>query len=189
VGRCSRHSRVFERGGVGQSLTEFAVLMPTIFLVLMGIFEMALLMYGIGVARFATGEAARVLAQEGNVPSTDQDALSYIRNQTPIGGTNIRVNHIDVYRLNSQSDGSLVRDTSGCSGNPCLNQYKLDGSFYAGGLAWDPRSRNIGSTSGDYVGIDINFTYTWKEGLWGSFLGTGLTMTSTAWMRLEPQVY
>src|SRR6202521_2764279 len=64
----------------GQTLTEFALVVPVLFLLIMGVLDGALLMFSVGTARYAAAEGSRLAAQLGNVSTTDTQVLTAIRN-------------------------------------------------------------------------------------------------------------
>ena len=163
----------------GQTLTEFALVVPVLFLLIMGVLDGALLMFSVGTARYAAAEGSRVAAQLGNVSTTDSQVITAIRNT--VSGTQLfSVGEIDIYRLNQDGQGNLSQDLGK------INRYKLDGTP-VGPTPWPAANRNVGNGTSDFIGITINYTYTWKAGFF-SPLGPVQT-TAVSYVRLEPQSY
>jgi hypothetical protein len=52
---------------------------------------------------------------------------------------------------------------------------------------WPAVSRNVGNGTSDFVGVTVQFTYTWKAGFLTP-LGP-LRSSATHYIRLEPQSY
>ncbi len=175
----------------GQGLTEFALVLPVLLLTFLGLVEAGMLMIGVSGTAFGTNEMAKVLASEGNANTADQDGLAALRTRSLLGSTSIvQINFIDVYRLNADSNGNLSADTNGCAGSACRNRYNLDGTLCCGTttVPWPSGVRNVTAYGADYVGVDVNMTYKWFDGLLGRVLPP-VTVTRTAWVKLEPQTY
>ena len=86
----------------GQTLTEFALVVPVLFLLIMGVLDGALLMFSVGTARYAAAEGSRVGAQLGNVSTTDSQVITAIRNT--VSGTQLfSVGEIDISFLLADS--------------------------------------------------------------------------------------
>ena len=164
----------------GQTLTEFALVVPVLFLLIMGVLDGALLMFSVGTARYAAAEGSRLAAQLGNASTTDSQILTVVRNT--VSGTQLfTVGEIDIYKLNQdQSTGNLTQDPR------YINRYKLDGTPM-GPIPWPSSGRDVGNGTSDFIGITINYTYTWKAGFF-SPLGPVRT-TAISYVRLEPQSY
>src|ERR1700738_4419786 len=64
AGRRSRRSR-------GQTMTDFALVSAVLLPLLFGVLESGLLLFSVGSARFAAGEAARQEAEAGNAANAD----------------------------------------------------------------------------------------------------------------------
>src|ERR1700730_9124560 len=89
----------------GQTMTEFALVSPVLVWPCFGFLESCLLLFSVGSARFAAGEAARQEAESGNAVTADALTIGIIRG-TALGTTNLaQVRHIDIYKLNEQADG------------------------------------------------------------------------------------
>ena len=172
----------FSRGRArrrGQTMTEFALVVPVLFLLIMGVLDGALLMFSVGTARYASAEGSRLAAQLGNVSNTDSQVLATVRNT--VGTTQLfTVTEVDIYKLNQNGNGDLTPDLGH------YNRYALDGSALAP-LTYLPASRNVGNGTSDFLGITVNYTYTWKAGFF-SPLGPVRT-TAVSYVRLEPQSY
>ena len=87
-----------ERGerGYGQTMTEFAIVLPVLFMLMLGVLDGGLLMFSVGTARYATVEGARMAAQLGNAATTDDQSIRVIREY--VGATGIfTVDEVDVY--------------------------------------------------------------------------------------------
>lgn len=166
----------------GQSIAEFAITLPVLSFLLFGVMEGGLLMFSVGSARIAAGEAARQESESGNAANADQLTLQVIRN-TALGTTSLSaVNHIDVYHLIENGNGTFTVD------NSKYNKYNLDGTTYSGWTnTWPSSSRNVINGQSDFIGITIYYTYFWKSGL---VLGQPpLALNQSFYVRLEPQTY
>lgn len=169
-----------ERRRRGQTMTEFAIAVPVLFLLIMGVLDAGLLMFSVGNARYAAGEGSRLAAQLGNAVTTDQQVLGAI--QQTVGQTSLYdVNEIDIYKLNQDGNGNLTPDPTR------YNRYRADGTTMLSPEPWPAAGRNVGNGTSDFLGLTINFTYRWKAGLFAS-LGPVVT-TATYYVRLEPQSF
>ena len=164
----------------GQAIVEFALVTPILFFLLFAVLEGGLLLFVVGSARFASGEAVRQETESGNGATADQDSIAVIR-ATPMGTTNLgTITEINIYRLIEQADGSLTVDPAR------INKYRLDGSAI-GAINWPPAVRDVTSAKSDFIGVTIYFTYSWK-----SFRLLGqppMNLNQSFYMRLEPQTY
>jgi Flp pilus assembly protein TadG len=163
----------------GQTLTEFALVVPVLFMLIMGVLDGALLMFSVGTARYASAEGSRLAAQLGNLASTDAQVVATVRDT--VGTTQLfAVTEVDIYKLNQSGNGDLTPDLGH------YNRYQLNGTAM-GPLTYPAASRNVGNGTSDFLGITINYTYNWKAGFF-SPLGPVRT-TAVSYVRLEPQSY
>ena len=141
----------------GQTLTEFALVVPVLLVLIMGVLDGALLMFSVGTARYASAEGSRVAATLGNVANTDSQVVTTIR-QT-VGSTQLfTVEEIDIYKLNQDGNGNLTPDLT------YYNRYALDGTPMISPEPWPAAMRNVGNGTSDFIGVTIKYTYTWKAG-------------------------
>ncbi len=163
-------------------MTEFAVVAPVMLLTLLGVLEGGILMFGINNARFGAGEIARIVAQQGSAGSPDSQAIGYAYDRTALGQTRVVVvNYVDVYRCYF-SGGTLLRDSSK------VNRWTFASPPSSVSFTWDYASRNVAAYNGEFIGVDVNYTYYWKDGIIGS-LTPAFTSTATVRLHFEPQVY
>jgi Flp pilus assembly protein TadG len=163
----------------GQTLTEFALVVPVLLMLIMGVLDGALLMFSVGTARYAAAEGSRVAATLGNVATTDSQVVATVRDK--VGTTQLfSVQEVDIYKLNQDGVGNLTPDPSK------INKYALDGTPL-GPTPWPASSRNVGNGTSDFIGVTINYTYTWKAGFFAP-LGP-LRTTAVSYVRIEPQSY
>src|SRR5437899_13048224 len=66
-----------ERGerGYGQTMTEFAIVLPVLFMLMLGVLDGGLLMFSVGTASYATVVGARMDAQLGTAATTDDQSI------------------------------------------------------------------------------------------------------------------
>jgi Flp pilus assembly protein TadG len=163
----------------GQTLTEFALVVPVLMMLIMGVLDGALLMFSVGTARYGSAEGSRVAATLGNVGNTDSQVVATIRNI--VSGTQLfTVDEVDIYKLNQDGNGNLTQDVSK------TNKYALDGTPL-NGTPWPATSRNVGNGTSDFIGVTVNYTYKWKAGFFAP-LGP-LKTTAISYVRIEPQSY
>ena len=164
----------------GQTMTEFALVVPVLLLLIMGVLDGALLMFSVGTARFAAAEGSRVASTLGNAATTDSQVVQMIRDN--VGTTRLfTVTEVDVYKLNQDGNGNLTPDPT------YFNRYALDGTPMTSPVPWPPAQRNVGNGTSDFIGITVNYTYTWKAGFFAP-LGP-IRTTAVSYVRLEPQSY
>lgn len=161
-------------------MTEFAIVAPILFFLLLGIVESGLLLFTVGSARFGTGEMARQESESGNAANADTASIKVLR-ATAIGTTSLAtVSEVDVYHLNQQVNGTLTIDALH------YNRYQLDGTPI-GAITWPPATRNVRNGTSDFLGITLLYKYNWKTGV---FLANApLSLTMVYEIRLEPQTY
>ena len=161
-------------------MTEFAIVAPVLFVLLFGVLEGGFLLFTVGTARFAAGDAARQLSEDGNAASADQNALAIIRKTGLVTTSMGTVTRVDIYRLNQQPDGTLTVDIAR------VNSYLIDGTAL-GSINWPPTTRDIRNGEMDFVGITVYYRYNWKTGIFNG--GGPLQLNNAVYLRLEPQLY
>jgi Flp pilus assembly protein TadG len=160
-------------------MTEFALVVPVLLVLIMGVLDGALLMFSVGTARYSSAEGSRVAATLGNVASTDSQVVTTIR-QT-VGTTQLfTVDEVDIYKLDVDANGNLTQNIAK------TNKYKLDGTPL-NSIPWPASGRNVGNGTSDFIGVTVDYTYTWKAGFFAP-LGP-LRTTAVSWVRIEPQSY
>jgi Flp pilus assembly protein TadG len=164
----------------GQAMTEFAIVAPVLFFLLLGIFESGLLLFVVGTARWSTAEVARQESESGNAANADQVSIAVLR-KSAIGTTTLgAVNEIDVYHLIEQVNGTLTVDLNK------YNRYDINGNPLAP-ISWPSPTRNVRNGQSDFLGITLHYQYNWKTGVFLS--GAPLQLQQLYEIRLEPQTY
>src|SRR5438309_11155446 len=132
----------------GQTMTEFALVVPVLMVLIMGVLDGALLMFSVGTARYSSAEGSRVAATLGNVANTDSQVVATVRNI--VSGTQLfTVTEVDIYKLNQDGNGNLTPDTAR------INKYALDGTPI-NGTPWPAASRNLGNGTSELIGITVH---------------------------------
>jgi hypothetical protein len=167
--------------GCGQSLVEFALVAPVLFLLLFGVIEFGLLVFAVTSAQFAALQGARAASEFSWNQGADSQVIDAVR-QTPLGTTTIvSVDEIDVFKVDQQPDGSLQP-------NPTLvDRYDGAGTPLAA-PGWPPSARSMSVSHPDVVGVRVSYTYSWKFGLFAD-LFPPLSRTAAYWVRIEPSSY
>jgi hypothetical protein len=161
-------------------MTEFAIVAPILFFLLLGVLESALLLFTVGSARWSTAEVARQESESGNAANADAVSLGVLQ-RSAIGTTTLAtVNEVDIYHLIEQVNGTLTVDLAH------YNKYQLNGTPI-GAITWPSSTRNVRNGQSDFLGITLKYQYNWKTGVF--LAATPLQLTQTYEIRLEPQTY
>jgi len=163
-----------------QAMTEFAMVAPILFFLLLGIVESGLLLFVVGSARFGAGEIARQESESGNAANADPISIQQLQ-RTAIGTTTLaQVTEIDIYHLFETGNGALLVDALH------YNRYQLDGTPI-GAVTWPSSSRNVTNGQSDFLGVTLQYRYKWKTGIF--IAPTAINLSQTFDIRLEPQTY
>ena len=172
----------------GQGVAEFSLCAPIALMMLLGIVEGGFLMFGVGTAAYATGEAARVGSEAGNSANADLQMIATILG-TGIGQNGVvQVTEVDIYHLiEDPNTGALTVDSNGCGGGGCINKYDLFGTPLVNPEPWASSLRDVTNGSSDFMGVTIKYQYAWKS---GALIASGpLLLSAKYYVRLEPQTY
>ena len=172
----------------GATMVEFAVAVPVLILLIVGLIEFGFGFLDSQAVAGATREGARVGSIFGTDPNADDlilaavgDSLGDMR-----GGSELQ----QVWIFRSNEAGDVVDETN------TTNKYVPDGAggwvcLDAAACPWDPATRNtdlsgsIGVVSRDYLGVRVLFDHEWLTG----FLPfPAPTWTDDTVMLLEPLV-
>jgi Flp pilus assembly protein TadG len=182
----------------GQSLVEFALVAPLFLVILFGVVEYALINASIGSFNFAAKEAARyeAIIGRGNPPKPfdatplDQYIANSVISPQVQGVVMAQAQEIVVY-------DSL--ETGGCSGTgtitgavpTCQFQAVLKpsgGTWTITSSNWQPNLRNDQLSNADYVGVFIEYQYTYLTAFFAITSPT-ITLSAISVQRIEPQQY
>ena len=176
----------------GQSLAEFALILPVMAVILVAILEFGLAFDTDMSLEAASREGARVAASLGNYGT---------QGICPNATSEATVDPSIVNAVKASLQGGLVDMPSvqiwifgaNAAGNPAtdINKYSWSsgsGTFIKTAGTYLACSRHDGTFGGgtyDQVGVQISYTYTSKTGLLAVFTG-GLPMTAKAVMPIGP---
>lgn len=182
----------------GQTLVEFALILPSFLIILFAIIEFAFVLNAqLGVS-FASREAALVAAESGSDAGADCAILRSIQGSITAPADRNRVVNIRIYL--SQANGNPVqpvREIVYVRGG-ALNCPLLDGTpatlpfSYSFG-SYTPATRcavlaGCGTRTVDTIGVEIAYDYEWKTPLPRllPMSGTGYRFNLGNAMRMEP---
>ncbi len=197
--------------GHGQSMVEFALVIPVFLLLLFGTLEVGMAYKTHSAFQESALEAVRVASAEGATDTADQDALDQL--VTMLAGENLNsISSVTIYRANDGSYVPPLNDPSGrsaCSAvgatSPCYdsihtNYVYMNGRFVCAAdntqipptpctneSFWDPANRKntipTNSTDAplDIIGVRIIYKY---RGVTGLLLPVTITQVATA--QIEP---
>lgn len=180
----------------GATLVEFAIVLPLLLLILLGIVEIGLAFKDTLTVSLAAKDGARVLATKGNDADADCSALLAASQSLGIASSAGGITQIEIYKasettgepiggtINTYTPGQFPPDETYC--DPIGHPGKWNGALW-NNVTWPPANRNIESSSLDIAGMRITFAHDWITGF-GPFSGT-LTIERDAITRLEPEVY
>jgi len=198
-----RHRRDADpRGrGRGQSLVEYAIIVPVFFLILLGMLELGLAFSHHLTMEYATREGARAGAAlakgTDNYPCAvvDQQIVAAVQRVLTASGSQVNLNEIQSIRIyksgsNGQELGPVnvwIRGSTPASGNvPAVGFQKSNPQ------SWNACSRKndrSGGTGPDSIGVSFRYTYQYVTPL-GALMGaTGnptIPMSDRTVMALNP---
>lgn len=179
------------RGDEGATLIEFAIILPLLLLVLIGIAEIGLYFRSYLSASYASREGARVGAFVGDV--ADADCLILESVGAILSGTDLaRIDRIEIFKADANGNQGLTNTATLVDGGDPLacEEPAAPGDGWSRTTAWAATSRNtvFGPTSDlDIIGVRVVVDYPWATGF-PPFSGTAEINESTI-TRLEPEAF
>jgi hypothetical protein len=191
-----------DRGDGGQSMVEFALVMPLFFMLLIGILEFSLVLNAQQSINFATRDAALIGAEAGNSVGADCAILRTIERTVTAPADSNRITQVVIFRSDTVGHYAPV-------GSPMKNTYSRGGSlpcpiagdaaatvaFTLVGSIGYPETQRCNAVAGcgsgrplDHIGVEVSYAYTWHTPLSGliGLSGNGYTMVKSNSMRMEP---
>ncbi len=199
--------RVSARAG-GQTLAEFALIIPLFLAVLIGLIEFSFAFNAELNTSYASRAGGLVAAEAGNQAAADCLILTAIETSFNAPADRTRIDHVDILRTNAS--GSTVYATSTYQRGGSTSCTKSDGStlsvpYHAASNGYPASQRcNVLPPSGcptlsparttvDTIAVQITYSYRWHTPLsavirliGGSFSGPGMTFVERNVFRMEP---
>jgi hypothetical protein len=192
MSRCARkRSGPWARPGVndqrrsrGQSLVEFALILPVFIILIFGVVEYALINASIGAFNFAAQDAARYGAIIGPTdPNIDIEMLTQAITPRVSGIVMARLVSVEIFHAS---------ETGGCSDGtqvfPCPQEDLYTAQTGLWSYGWPVSSRNDQLITADYLGVRITYQYTYLTAFFAT-LSPQITLTAISVQRIEPQEY
>ena len=181
-------SKERQRGESGQTLVEFALVLPLLLTVIFGTIEFCFLYQSTNTVNFAAREGARVGAVLGPTDAgADSKIITAIFNATS-GGSGLLFSQIQMIEIfKSDQNGTVPAPLASCTS--ASNEDVYDGQGKLCGTAnWPPSARNATFNSADYLGVRITFVYNWVTSFVSAAQGKFKT-SSVSIQLIEPQTF
>ena len=181
----------------GQALVEFALILPVLMLLIVGIAEFALAFNSRDTVFFAARDGSMLAAEGGAIAGTDCVVLDRIERDIVTPARPVRVETVKIYwsdRNGVEQGGAENLYTRGgsttCSygnGTSLTVPYTLSTALYPEAGRCDVLAGCGGAhTSPDNIGVTIAYQHSWMTTIARISL-TGVTFNLTAATRVEPQ--
>lgn len=187
----------------GQTLVEFALVIPLFIVMLVGIIEFGFAMNAVLAVSFATREAALVAAEAGSADGADCMILTKVEESISAPSADGNINRVLIFKSDHNgarlATNTYVRTgstTCTYSGGSTLTvPYELSGAqnyedvkrcSMLGGCDANPPL--AATTTVDHVGVQVDYDYSWRTPL-SSLIGlggSGYTIIESNSMRMEP---
>lgn len=192
----------------GQSLVEFALLVPLFLVLLMGLIEFAFAFNAMLNTNYASRGAGLIAAQTGNAAASDCLILNEIELKMNAPVDERQISRVEVQRTNAS--GSAIYATSAYGRTGTTSCDLIDGTtlsvpYSAISSGYPPSQRctvlppvgcssmTPARTTIDTIAIQVTYVYPWHTPLrtllplvGGSVTGTGFTFVQRNVFRMEP---
>lgn len=186
----------------GQSVVEFALVVPLFVVLLVGIIEFAFALNAVLAVNFATREAALIAAEAGNGDGSDCVILKRIEDSVGAPADHAKITNVWIYK-SDRNGNVLAKNTYNrslsmtclVSGVNVTVPYSLSGGENyedvkrCNVLAGCPANAPLPATLAvDQIGVQVTYAYTWRTPLSAllGLTGTGYTIVKSNSMRMEP---
>jgi len=170
----------------GATIVEFAIVMPLLLLLMIGIMEVGVAFYDYLTIERATLEGVRTASFTGRTLDADCQTITNIVSDLP-GGFLVRIQQIEIYRAD-QAGNQIIGQTNiwqYLSGDPtdCVNSWNPQ-------VLWPPGARY--TTAGpsqplDIIGVRIQMPRNWITNF-PPFTGS-YTVDERSILRMEPEAF
>jgi Flp pilus assembly protein TadG len=183
----------------GQSLVEFALVIPLFLLLFVALIEFAMVLNAVIAINFASREASLIGAEAGNAGDADCVILAAVETAVGPPAAPTQITGVRIYQANRAGAVIPGRVNAYVRTGETTCTYP-DGSVVrvpytrTGGAGYPEASRcNVlagcgGSTTVDQIGVEVTYQYSWRTPMY-SLLGwssTGYTLIKSNAMRMEP---
>jgi Flp pilus assembly protein TadG len=183
----------------GQSLVEFALVIPIFLVMFIAILEFALVLNSVLAINFATREASLIGAEAGNASDADCVILAAVEHSVGAPSAPNQITSVRIYQANRVGAVIPGRVNSYVRTGETVCNYP-DGTVLrvpyspVGGPGYPEASRcNVlagcgGSTTLDQIGVEVTYQYAWRTPMHTllGWSGAGYTMVKSNAMRMEP---
>lgn len=187
----------------GQSVVEFALVVPLFVLLLVGIIEFAFALNAVLAVNFATREAALIAAEAGNGDGADCVILTKIEDSISAPSDNKNITSVQIFKANRLGAKLAINTYNRTGSMSCVFPGPITVTVpytLVGGQNYEDVKRcNVlagcaanaplpATTAVDQIGVEVSYSYTWRTPLAGllQLSGSGYTIIKANSMRMEP---
>ena len=186
------------RSEKGQAIVEFALLLPVLVLLIVGIVEFALVWNSRNTVLFASRDGSMIAAEGGSLTGTDCVVLQRIESDVVSPSTALRIQSVTIYWSDRNGDqigpNQNVYTRSGATsctypdGNTITVPYTLTTAGYLESARCSVLAGCGGShTTVDTIGVRVTYQHFWATSF-VRFAGNSVTFTEATITRAEPQL-
>jgi Flp pilus assembly protein TadG len=185
-------------GEGGQALVEFALILPILMLVAVGLMEFSIFMNARNAVEFAARDGSVLAAEGGNSAGTDCVVLDKVERDVVAPATQIRIQTVNIYwsdkngdqigsNTNTYSRGGGTTTCTYGGGATLTVPYTLSSGGYLEGARCDVLAGCGGTHTGlDTIGVRVTYLHLWMTTI-AKQSGSGVTFTVGSATRMEPQ--
>jgi hypothetical protein len=182
---------------VGQSLVEFALILPVLMLLIVGLVEFALAFNSRDSVFFASRDASMLAAEGGNIAGTDCVVLDRVDRDIVSPARPVRVQTVKIFwsdrngvEQNGEENLYTRSGSTTCNygnGNTLTVPYTLTSSTYPESVRCDVLAGcSVSHPGPDNIGVTVTYTHSWVTSV-AKIALSSLTFSLTSATRVEPQ--
>ena len=189
---------LFGRSEKGQAIVEFALLLPVLILLVVGLIEFSLVWNSRNTVLFASRDGSMLAAEGGNEDGTDCVVLQRIESDVYSPSTALRIQQVTVYWSDRNGDqiGSNQNVYSRSGSTSCTypdgNTITVPYTLTTAGYVESARCSTLAGCGGshptvDTIGVRVTYQHFWATSF-VRFAGNSVTFSESTITRAEPQL-
>ena len=188
----------FGRSEKGQAIVEFALLLPVLTFLVVGLIEFSLVWNSRNTVLFASRDGSMLAAEGGNEDGTDCVVLQRIESDVYSPSTALRIQQVTVYWSDRNGDqiGSNQNVYSRSGSTSCTypdgNTITVPYTLTTAGYVESARCSTLAGCGGshptvDTIGVRVTYQHFWATSF-VRFAGNSVTFSESTITRAEPQL-